>query len=235
MPDAAAASKPGMMRMSSPLLWAGIGTVAAVVLICVGVWIARGSGGSAEPSASLAASTISPANPAVPVPTRPGGNAIVNGNLDDRDPYGGAVGWSIRDKDKPNVSFITENGNRFVRLTNKDPNATIYVDQKVPVDPSWAAVSVSVRMRASDFQKGKGQSHDARVAMRFRDASDAPVGNWPPVPYLRESSGWIERTVKIDVPAGAKYLYVQLAVFYSTGTADFDDIRVIPQIAAPAR
>jgi hypothetical protein len=49
------------------------------------------------------------------------------------------------------------------------------------------------------------------------------------VPNVRTDSGWVERTVTADVPAGAKTLYVQLAIFNALGSVDFDDVTITPQ------
>jgi hypothetical protein len=51
------------------------------------------------------------------------------------------------------------------------------------------------------------------------------------VPTVRSDSPWVERVVTVDVPAGAKTLYLQMAIFNATGTVDFDDVKVIPQVA----
>ncbi len=230
-PDATSAPRAGLLRVNSPILWAGIGTVAAVVLICVGVWIARGAGSVPAPAAaSILAPTRTPA-PAPPVTTRSGRDVVVNGSIEQMIGADRLAGWNIAEKSRPNVSFRVEGANRFVRLTSTDAEGSVSVDQKIPVDPSWVAVTISVRMRASGFTRGKGASHDARVALAFRDDQDKRVGKLPPTPYLRENSPWVEKTVKCDVTPGAKHLYVQLAMFYCTGIVDFDDIRIIPQIA----
>ena len=51
--------------------------------------------------------------------------------------------------------MIVENGNRFLRLTNDDASRTVFADQTIKVDPSWKAVTVSARMRATNFKLGK--------------------------------------------------------------------------------
>jgi hypothetical protein len=98
------------------------------------------------------------------------------------------------------------------------------------VDPSWKAVTVNARMRASNFKSGKTAAQDARVAYVFKDASGQRVGNWPQVPRVRNDTGWVLRTSTADVPAGAKTIYIQLAIFNATGQVDFDDVSVVPQI-----
>jgi serine/threonine protein kinase len=210
-------------KLPAPLLWAGIGTVTTAVLIVIGVLIARDSGGT---------STHTGAKPAAPVQIVQGQNVIAGGTMDAPDgATDGVAGWYVADRFKPQVQFVTEDGNRFVRLTNDDMGKTVFIDQRIKVDPAWKAITVSVRMRASDFTHGTGASYDARLAFAFRDTNDKRVGNWPNVPCVKENSPWVERTVTADVPPGADTLYIQAAIFYATGTADFDDVKVIPQIA----
>jgi serine/threonine-protein kinase len=213
-------------KIPAPMLWAGIGTVATAALIVIGVLIARDSGGSGGGASSRSA------KPAATVQIVNGTNVITDGTMDP--PPGaadGIYGWFVHDRFKANVQFVSEDGNRFVRLTNDDMSKTVFVDQRIKVDPAWKAITVSVRMRASDFTHGPGSSQDARLAFAFRDASDKRVGSWPMVPLVKESTPWIERTVTADVPPNADSIYIQMAIFNATGTVDFDDVRVIPQIA----
>jgi serine/threonine protein kinase len=242
-------------HMMGALLWAGIGTVAATILIGVGVWMAR-SGQQQQQSQSPAAppptsgelkiadkpaATPTPAPhataavPAVaPLPagsTAVATDVLVNGSMEADDGIDGLDGWFIHDRFKPQAQILSENGNRFLRLSNSDPAKTVFADQKIKVDPSWKAINVSARMRATSFKAGRTASQDARVAFAFRDDKDVRIGNWPPVPLVRTDSPWVERTVTVDVPEGAKSMYIQLAIFNATGQVDFDDVKVVPQVA----
>jgi hypothetical protein len=214
-------------RRAAPLIWAGIGTAAAATLICVGVWIARNGTTGASPPAIAAPAAVKPA--ATPVIEGP--NVVVNGTIEPGPAGDGVAGWYVPDKHKAAVQFLTEDGNRFIRLTNDDPAKTVLVDQKIDVDPSWKAVTVSVRMRATNLKPGAKPAQDARLAFAFKDASDKRVGNWPPVPYITGDSDWTERTVTAEVPPGAHHMVLQMAIFYATGAVDFDDIKVTPRIA----
>jgi hypothetical protein len=157
-------------------------------------------------------------------------NVLVNGSMEESDTVDGVAGWSIHTKFKQQVQLRTEDGNRFLRLINDDPTKFVFVDQKVKIDPSWKAVTVSARMRTKNFISGKGSAQDARVAVAFRDVNDERIGKWPPVPEVREESPtWVTRTATADVPPGAAFIYIQCAISNSKGTVDFDDVKVIPQ------
>jgi hypothetical protein len=113
-----------------------------------------------------------------------------------------------------------------MRLIGIDPENTIHVDQNVPVDPSWKSVLVSARMRiAPGFKPGKNATG---VTFAFRGADDKTVGGFQPALDLRESTNnqWVEREVTVRVPSGAKRLYLQCVIAYTTGTIDFDDVQV---------
>jgi hypothetical protein len=156
-------------------------------------------------------------------------DALINGSIEENDVDDGLAGWFIHDRFKPQAQILTENGNRFLRLTNSDPAKTVFADQRIRIDPAWKALNVSARMRATNFKSGKTPAQDARVAFAFRDDKDVRIGAWPPVPSVKTDSPWVERTVTVDVPEGAKTMYVQLAIFNATGTVDFDDVKVMPQ------
>jgi len=160
-----------------------------------------------------------------------GPDAVINPSMEATDTDDGLAGWFIHERFKPQAQILTENGNRFLRLTNDDPSHTVFADQTIKVDPSWKAVTVSARMRASNFKLGKTASQDGRVAFAFKDESGQRVGNWPPVPRVQKDTPWITRTVTVDVPSAAKTIYLQLLILDATGTVDFDDVSVVPQLA----
>ncbi len=216
------------LKFSLPpqVVWGGFGTLAAVLLIGVGVWISRGRSDTASASAD-ATPMFSAASPK-PATMIEQTNVAKNGNMEQGDAAGGLAGWFIHDRFKDVITIEHEAGNQFIRI-NGDATKTIFADQQIHVDPTWKVLNVSARMRATDFKSGKQAFQDARLAFAFKDAKGLRVGNWPPVPSIKDNSPWVERTVTVDVPPGAKTLYLQLAVFNATGTVDFDDIKVVPQ------
>jgi hypothetical protein len=183
---------------------------------------------AAAPAKPALAATPAPAVPAAPVAST-ATNLLVNGSMEDADTDDGLAGWFIHERFKHNAQIVREGSNRFLRLTNDDAAKTVFADQKIDIDPTWKAITVSAKMRATNFKVGKTASQDGRVAFAFHDSAGARVGSWPPVPNVRTDSGWVERTVTADVPAGAKTLYVQLAIFNALGSVDFDDVTITPQ------
>jgi len=154
---------------------------------------------------------------------------MVNGNLERTDSKGGLLGWRIDSRSKSNVQMLDENGNHFVRISNDNAGNTLYLEQKVPVDPSWKQVTVTCRMRSKDYKPGTGSAQDARVLLSFRDSQGEHLNSTPAEPKLPgDSPAWIERNVTLDVPVKSTVLHVQLYMKNTTGVVDFDDIRVAP-------
>ena len=233
-------------KLGAPVIWAGIGTVAAAVLIGVGVWIARG--GASASAANNATKVL--ASPAAQTPTasprtgsaaaaaggadlKTGADVLVNGGLEEEDANDGVAGWYVHPTYIPMVKGETEGGNRFVRIAPTTETATPHVDQKVEIEPTWTAVTVAVRMRVSNFKPGPKGAGDAHVGIEFWESEGKPVGGTPPnLPSLKDDSPWVERMATVRIPTGAKYMHVKLAVNGATGMFDFDDLRVIPQMGS---
>jgi serine/threonine protein kinase len=211
------------------VIWYGCGAVAAAALITVGIFLAKGRSNTATASPASSDSTPMFASaPAKPATLMEQSNVVKNGSMEQGDSAGGVSGWFIHERFKDVITVEHEAGNQFIRIKG-DPTKTIFADQQIPVDPNWKVINVSARMRAADFKSGKQPFQDARLAFAFKDEKGNRVGNWPPVPALKDSTPWTERVVTVDVPANAKTLYLQLAIFNAAGTVDFDDIKVIPQ------
>ncbi len=235
------------LRVSTPIVWASIGTVAAVVLIGIGVWIARGNNNGA--SQAVASPPTGNKPPAVaPSPARDkaaavgaagaagaagvqtGTDVLANGGLEEAEGSDGIAGWFVAPKYEGTVEFVSEDSNRFARLKPGSASDTPHVDQKIDIDPSWTAVTLAARMRASDLKGNGAKPADARVVVEFHASGEKGLGAHT-VPGLKSDSPWVERLLTVNVPEGAKYMYVRLAVNNATGTVDFDDVRVIPQIS----
>src|SRR5213075_1276089 len=74
-------------------------------------------------------------------------------DMEDSDAKSGLPrGWNVQARYKPQVSLLNEGGNHFLRLTNPDASKIVFVDRKIMLDPSWVAVTVSARMRSTDFK-----------------------------------------------------------------------------------
>src|SRR6185437_35779 len=118
---------------------------------------------------------VPPAAPAIAAPVAAPPNALTNGTLEEVSPDGALAGWSIHERFKDHAQVLRENGNRFLRLHNDDSSQTVFVDQKIAIDPTWKAITVSARMRAIGFKPGNLPGQDARVRFVFRDQADQRI------------------------------------------------------------
>ncbi len=140
-----------------------------------------------------------------------------------------AEGFNIPNNQEFRV--VSEDGKRWLRIENRDPGRQLdYVHAYVKVTPQIASLTVSVRMRATNLKVGKEGWHTARVALMFEGGS---FGFPPVVPELRADSDWVAESVELKVPAGAKRLNIQPAMFHCTGVLEIADLSVTPRLAAP--
>src|SRR5207302_7976791 len=199
----------------------------------LGVWLSRSG-----PSASKAAPTASPApaptatpvasaTPAATATPAPDSNLVANGDLETVDGKGHLTGWSVSERNAASVHLLDEDGTRFLRLNNDDPSRSVVADQKLELDPSWKSVKISARLRAKNLKPGAASYQDARVAAAFQNAQETRISNWLAGPSLRtDSATWVQRNVTLDIPSGAKVLYLQLALLSATKQADFNNVTI---------
>ena len=127
------------------------------------------------------------------------------------------------------MKVVTDNGNRCLHLSNDDASHNVMIEQEIALDPAWKNLIVSVNIRAADFQAGKQQAHDFRLAMTFRDDHGKRIGGWPIVPKLDTNAPWSTRKATLQIPEGAKSVLLQPSIFGAAGNADFDDVTIIPE------
>jgi len=136
-----------------------------------------------------------------------------------------AYGWH-----RPSAEVFTYQGgaeNRWVRISNDDPNRAIWMSTRLKLRPEWESLNVVAKMRVENLKVGKESWHNARVVLRFEKGGKM-VGGYPSQPSLKRDSDWTDVSVIIDVPKGAEYLAISPGFAFSTGTMEIDDIRVYP-------
>jgi len=140
------------------------------------------------------------------------------------------VGWGAARPSKTEVR--SEDGNRFVRLTNDDPRAVVNIHGVIKLRSEWKALKISARMKAVGLKVGQAGWHNARVVVRFEDARGELV-RYSPSPSLRKDSDWTTVTVTVPVPEKAAHVLFQPGLYFATGVMEIDDIRVEPLAAMP--
>ncbi|MDH7569454.1 MAG: hypothetical protein QHJ73_07705, partial [Armatimonadota bacterium] len=157
-------------------------------------------------------------SPASAGPAVPPGNLVVNGDFQtDADGDGWPDGWPKQ----AGVSVVREGGNVWIQI---DRYASI--GQRIPIDPSWWKLRVSMRMRVTGVTLGDEGWKDARLAMNFVDERGQHVDPWPPVFHAEGTTGWLEYSGEFTIPEGARMLYLDPSMFGASGRAEFDDVSV---------
>jgi hypothetical protein len=146
---------------------------------------------------------------------------ISNGNFEtDSNADGQPDNWPLPDGAK----VVTENGNRFLRLTPPGEDKMLTVYRVVPVSADDEAFALSFRARPNDLVRGKANWHDGRIIVDFKDAEGKKLSGGPGHPSFKGTSDWVERRIDFLVPAGATQLEVMPALFMvKSGSLDLDD------------
>lgn len=131
------------------------------------------------------------------------------------------------------ATLETEGANHFLRLHPTSPNQTINVYRDVPV-AGVSALQLSYKVRYSEVKRGTQAWFDARIIFDFKDAAGAVVKPGPGHPFFTGSSaGWVEKTIRFNVPSGATVFSMMPAMFQvESGTLDVDDLKLVAINAA---
>ncbi len=107
------------------------------------------------------------------------------------------------------VSWLAENGDHFIRLEASEAGKMAMIYKQVPLKGALA-VELTVRVRVTGLARGAQTWFDARIMASFRDTgSKEIVGNKPKaIAFGKDTDGWVERKVVMEVPAGAEYLAI---------------------------
>lgn len=124
-----------------------------------------------------------------------------------------------------NVSWETEAGNWFLRLTSVKPDASVTLFREVSLPPGTQAIELSFRRRVTGLVVGEKQWFDARVVLNFKDTSGkkTPASR---MPYTqRDTVDWQAVVHRIRVPEGAVAIEFMPALFHvKAGVFDIDDV-----------
>lgn len=132
-------------------------------------------------------------------------------------------------------SWPAEDGNRFLRLQATEPGVTTMLYLEVPVPPGVPALELAWRWRVAGVQPGPEAWHDARVMVEFMGAGREKVAGAPSPAYARkDTKGWVERSTRFLVPAGATHLKIMPGLFQvKAGVLEIDDVLLRPTDPEP--
>lgn len=156
-------------------------------------------------------------------------NLVTNGDFEQVDDDGAAVGW---DRFKKHFAEVAEeDGNKFLRITSSAEGTQPMVSQKVTVPEGTEKVWVSVRMRTAKINIGTEGYENPRVQMSHYDAEGKLLGyGWSP--KLLKDSDWVTISNWYPLKEGAHSIGLGCGFNNSTGVADFDNL--IVSLTGPA-
>lgn len=164
------------------------------------------------------------AAPAADAATEAATHLIFNGDFEQLDGAGHPLGWTT---DPLHARVLEENGNHFLRLTNTDPKAFVLATSQMKIAPNLKLVKVRLRMRTRDLQPGAGAWETAHLEIITFQGADKALG-YNLIAPPPGSVDWRTVELIVRVPDGATAIQLAPALMRTTGTADFDDIQLIP-------
>jgi beta-galactosidase len=137
-------------------------------------------------------------------------------------------GWYIPPQNKENIKIIEEDGDKFLRIENNDPERVINFGTHILLERDWGALVIKAKMRVKELKCGKEGWHNARIVISYTDEK-GKILSYPSCPFLSsDTDKWVEKKVIITIREDAKKLGIQPGLYYSTGIFDISYIEIEP-------
>ncbi len=152
-------------------------------------------------------------------------NLIKNGDFEsDENKDNIPDNWVIDDYN--NIKLISENNNKFIKITNASPKYT-ELFQHIIIDPEkLKSVLVKAKVKLNNVIKGKEDWAYARVLVLFFDKNGNQVGGWPELGRWSGTFDWSEKINILNVPSDAKSIKLEIQLSNCTGEISIDDISI---------
>ena len=172
----------------------------------------------------IAASCFAPSGTRVAAQGR---SILPQGTFEQSGINGKPSGWDIQTPE--GTTLAGDAKNHWVQLRDGAVMAHF-----LKLSPEWTKLTVSARFKLSGYQKGPEVWHGPRVGLRFLDAKNQMVGDYPTQPEIAGNTDWVTKEVSMDIPAGATQLQIEPGLWGSKGLLEIDDIIVKASPAATA-
>jgi len=141
-------------------------------------------------------------------------------------------GWA---KPKAGGEWGKDGTNRFISLKSTQPGEMVMFYQEFKIPAGTKKLQLTWKQRISNLKRGAQPWFDARILMEFANADRVKMPGKPKAPNAsKDTNGWEEKSITIDVPENAAFLQFMPSLFQvETGTLDLDDI-VVKAVDAPA-
>lgn len=132
-------------------------------------------------------------------------------------------GWQ---KLKAGGEWGKEGENRFLTLKTTTPGEMVMLYHEFKIPTGAKKLQLSWKQRVTGLKKGAQPWFDARILLEFANAERAKLPGKPKAPNSgKDTGGWEEKSITIDVPEGAVFLQFMPCLFQAeAGTFDLDDV-----------
>ncbi|WAC19911.1 hypothetical protein OVA24_00780 [Luteolibacter sp. SL250] len=179
-----------------------------------------------SPLAALALLAVSPTAQAAD-------NIATNGDFEKAAAAGEwPEGWG---KPKAGGEWGKEGTNRFLSLKSTTPGEMVMLYQEFKIPAGTKKLEVSWKQRVTGLKRGAQPWFDVRIMLEWANADRVKISGKPKAPNVaKDTTGWEEKSITIDVPEYAAFLQFMPSLFQvEAGTFDLDDI-VVKAVDAPA-
>jgi len=158
---------------------------------------------------------------------------VQNGDLEKANAAGDwPEGWA---KPKAGGEYGKDGANHFISLKSSKPGEMVMLYQEFKIPAGTKQVQLSWKQKITGLKKGAQPWFDARILLEFANAERVKMPGKPKAPNAgKDTAGWEEKSITIDVPENAAFLQFMPCLFQAeSGTYELDDISLKP-VAAPA-
>lgn len=156
-----------------------------------------------------------------------GSNLVLNGDVS-QDANG--RGWPDHWNREPGMTWETQDGRRFLRLSVPEPGKMLAAFRRAPIPEGCRGVDVGIRYRTSNVKPGAEPWYDCRVILHCVDAAGKTLLPEPrPISLSGTAAAWTEAGTRLLLPAGTAQLQVMPSLYrVAAGTLDIANLSVTP-------
>lgn len=124
------------------------------------------------------------------------------------------------------TQLIEENGEKFLRLTNQNPNRFVGASIDLALPREWQAVKVRARVRIKDFAPGPQSWNIAKIGVVAIDELGQRIGPILNEPKLTADADWAVQETTNILPTGTVGLRLEPSLLGAKGTFDVDELQI---------
>jgi endoglucanase len=138
---------------------------------------------------------------------------------------GAPDGWKVGN----GITWESENGVHFLRLTQQEPGKMLMAYREVPIPVAVKAAELTIRYRTAGIKKGEKPWFDARTIIQFIDAARKQVKpGVGAIVFKPDTADWTIVTKQFAIPEGTQKIQLMPSLFQvAEGRIDFAEIRLV--------